>query len=58
VKTMPKKVHVILDDDVYEQIWEIVKRRYVSPVKKLHIVINEALREYIEKWRAEKSEKP
>jgi len=58
VKTMPKKVHIVLEDDIYEQIWQIVKERYVSPVKKLHIIVNEALRQYIEKWRAEKSEKP
>jgi len=55
---MPKKVHIVLEDDIYEQIWQIVKERYVSPVKKLHIIVNEALRQYIEKWRAEKSEKP
>lgn len=44
-----KKVHLMLEEDVYEGIWDIVKKRYVSPVKKFHVVVNEALREYIEK---------
>jgi len=48
-----RKVHVLLEDDVYKEIWEIVKRRFVSPIRKFHIVVNEALREYIEKQREE-----
>jgi len=48
-----KQVHLLLDEDVYRGIWEIVKRRYVNPVRKLHIVVNEALREYIEKHKEE-----
>jgi len=48
-----RKVHIILEDDVYEGIWEIVKKRYISPIRKFHIVINEALREYIEKCKEE-----
>jgi len=45
--------HLIIDRDVQEGIWEIVKKRYVNPYKKLHIVVNEALREYIAKHREE-----
>jgi len=48
-----KQVHLLLDEDVYTGIWEVVKSRYVNPVKKLHIVVNEALREYIEKHKNE-----
>lgn len=48
-----KKVHLKLEDDVYEGIWKIVKKRYVSPVRKFHVVLNEALREYIENHKDE-----
>jgi len=48
-----KQVHLRLDEDVYVDIWKIVKNRYINPVKKLHIVVNEALREYIEKHKNE-----
>jgi hypothetical protein len=41
----------MLEEDVYEGIWNIVKKRFVSPVKKFHIVINEALREYIKEHK-------
>ena len=43
-----KKVHIKLEDDVYEGIWEIVKKRYVSPIRKFHVVVNESLHRYIE----------
>jgi len=48
-----KDIHLYLDEDVYRIMWEIVKRRYVNPVKKFHVVVNEALREYIEKHKSE-----
>jgi hypothetical protein len=48
-----KKVHLILEDEVYEGIWAIVKTRYVSPIKKFHLVVNEALKEYIRKHKDE-----
>ena len=51
-----KKVHVLLEDEVYEKIWKIVKKRYISPLKKYHIVINEALKEYLENHKQELEE--
>lgn len=48
-----KKVHLILEEEVYEGIWAIVKKRYVSPIRKFHLVINEALKEYIERHKDE-----
>jgi len=55
--TLPERrkhlVHTKLEDDVYEGIWEIVKKRFVSPLQKFHVIVNEALREYIEKHREE-----
>jgi len=47
------KVHLLLDRHVYERLWEIVKKRIVIPTKKLHVVVNEALKEYIDKHMAE-----
>jgi hypothetical protein len=44
-----KKIHIVIDDDIYVKLWEITKRRYISPVRKFHIVVNEALREYIQR---------
>ena len=44
---MARKVHVLLEDDVYEGIWDIVKAKYTSPVRKFHIVLNEILRKGI-----------
>jgi len=49
-----RKVHLLMEDEVFKSIWEIVKRRYVSPIRKFHIVVNEALREYIERHKEEK----
>jgi len=51
-----KKIHILLEDDVYEGIWEIVKRRFTSPTRKFHIIVNEALREYLQKHREELEE--
>jgi len=48
-----KKIHILLEDDVYRGIWEIVKRRFTSPTRKYHRTINEALREYMQKHREE-----
>lgn len=44
---MAKKVHVLLEDDVYKGLWQIVKAKYTSPVRKFHIVLNEILRKGI-----------
>lgn len=43
-----KKVHLLLEDDIYKGLWEIVKARYTAPVRKLSIVANELLRKAIE----------
>jgi len=47
------KVHLLIERELYESLWEIVKKRFVIPSKKLHVVVNEALREYIDKHMAE-----
>jgi len=45
------KVHLRIEREVYEALWEIVKKRFVLPTHKLHIVVNEALKEYVEKHK-------
>jgi len=47
------KVNLLIDRDVYEALWKIVKARYVSPSRKLTVIVNEALREYIERHKSE-----
>jgi hypothetical protein len=48
-----KKIHLFLEEELYNKIWEIVKKRYVSPTRKFYLVVNEALREYIENHKQE-----
>jgi hypothetical protein len=43
------KIQVKVDRLLYLKLWEYIKRRYPVPYKKLHIVVNEALREYLER---------
>jgi len=44
-----RKVHLLMEQELYDKLWDIVKKRFKVPVKKFHIVVNEALREYIER---------
>jgi len=43
-----KLVHVKMEEELYQKLWEIVKKRYTVPTKKFHLVLNEALRKGIE----------
>jgi len=47
--TKYRKVHLYVEEDLYYKLWEIIKQRFRVPHRKLYIVINEALREYIER---------
>lgn len=42
-----RSVHVMIREDLYLKLWEIVKRRFAIPHKKFHIVLNEAIEEYV-----------
>ena len=44
------KIHVNIDRDIYDELWEITKREYVVPVKKFHIVVNKILRLGLQKY--------
>jgi len=48
-----KSVHLKLEDDVYEGIWKLINRRYVSPFRKFQKVVNELLREALENHKDE-----
>jgi len=46
-------VKVAVDDDMYEKLWKITKRRFPLPCKKLSTILREALKEYIERHEKE-----
>jgi hypothetical protein len=49
VSVKKKLVHLSIREDLYLKLWEIVKKRYPIPQRKLTEVVNEALEEYIRK---------
>jgi hypothetical protein len=48
-------VHVKIEEELYRKLWDIVKKRYTMPIKKLHLVLNEALRKGIEQIEKEET---
>jgi len=42
-----KMVHLKMRRDLWEALWRITKERFVCPHKKFHVVVNEALEEYV-----------
>jgi len=44
-----KKVHILIEEEILKKLWEIALKRYPNPHKKLHILIHEALDEYVRK---------
>jgi hypothetical protein len=42
-----RNVHLRIREDLYKRLWEICKKRYVVPVRKFYIVVNEAIEEYL-----------
>ena len=43
------KIQVKIDKNLYLKLWEYIKKQYPVPYKKLHVVVNEAIKEYLEK---------
>jgi hypothetical protein len=43
------KIQVKIDKNLYLKLWEYIKQQYPVPYKKLHVVVNEAIKEYLEK---------
>jgi len=61
-KTQPEKqpnyrrVHFLIREDLYEALWKITVEKYPFPAKKLHVVINEALQQYVKNYTIAKGE--
>jgi hypothetical protein len=45
--------NITIEKDLYEKLWKITAKRFVPPTRKFHIIVNEALREYVEKHKDE-----
>lgn len=50
VKRNYKKVHVLIESQLYKKLWEIASKRFDRPGRKVYLILNEALREYVEKY--------
>ena len=48
-----KRINVSIDTEIYKKLWMIASNRFDSPGRKIHIIINEALKEYVEKYLSE-----
>jgi len=43
------RVQMSMNRNLYYKLWEYIKQKYPIPYKKLHIVVNEAIKEYLER---------
>lgn len=48
-----RMVHIKIEEELHNKIWEITKKRYIIPTKKFHIILNEVLRKGIEQIEKE-----
>jgi len=47
IKPKLRKVHINIREDLYMKLWELIKRKYPIPSKKLHIEVSNAIEEYL-----------
>lgn len=52
------KLHVVISDETYGKLWQLIKKRYPIPHKKLHVEVNKALEEYLSRQPELAGEKP
>lgn len=45
------KIHVKIERDLYEKLWEITKKEYVVPIKKFHLIVNKIIKMGIAKYK-------
>jgi len=45
-----RRVHFLIRNDLYEALWKITVEKFAFPAKKFHVVINEALEQYIKNY--------
>jgi hypothetical protein len=50
-KTKYVRKHVMIDKDVYRELALIAAFKYGTPVRTIWLVINEALKEYVQKHK-------
>jgi len=50
-QSMYRRVHFLIREDLYENLWKITVDKYSFPAKKLHLIINEALEQYIKNYQ-------
>jgi hypothetical protein len=41
------ELHVYIDEETYKKLWDITKKRFLAPSKKLATIVREALQEYV-----------
>ena len=44
-----RELHLYIDEETYRKLWEITKKRFVSPSKKLQTILREAIQEYLDR---------
>lgn len=47
-KSQFQKVHIRVNRKIWEALWIIAMKRFGNPGKKLYLIVNEALRKYVE----------
>jgi len=45
------KKHIMIDRDLFREVALIAAYRYGTPVRTIYLIINEALKEYVERHR-------
>ena len=51
------KIHIKIEREIYEQLWEITKKEYIVPIKKFHLIVNKILKLGLEKYREQEESK-
>jgi len=49
-----RRVHFLIREDLYEKLWKVTVDRYAIPTRKLHLIVNEALEQYINSYYTNK----
>jgi hypothetical protein len=47
------KIYILIKKDLLKRAYTLLINRYKSPARKLHVIMNEALEEYLEKHKDE-----
>jgi len=44
-----RELHLYIDEETYEKLWDITKKRFTAPSKKLQTILREAIQEYLDR---------